>query len=128
MKYIIGIDIGTSATKSVLFDPEGNVICQASKEYPLYQPQNGWAEQDPEDWWQATKETLTELLKAAPCAQIAGIGLSGQMHGLVLLDEAGEPIRKSIIWCDTRTTRQCRDIEEIIGRDRLIEITANPAL
>lgn len=128
MKYLIGIDIGTSGTKSVLFDTQGNVIASELVEYPLYQPQNGWAEQDPEDWWQAVCKTLNVITASAIDGEICGIGLSGQMHGLVMLDECGEVIRNSIIWCDGRTVAECEEIEEIIGHDRLIEITANPAL
>ena len=127
MKYIIGIDIGTSGTKSVLFDLSGNVIASATAEYPLYQPQNGWAEQDPEDWWQAVRTTLKEIAPKA-AGEIAGIGLSGQMHSLVLLDRNNTVLRPAILWCDQRTGAQCEKIEAIIGRERLIQITANPAL
>lgn len=128
MKYLIGVDIGTSGTKSVLFDTDGNVIASALEEYPMYQPQNGWAEQDPKDWWNAVCKTLKEITESAKDGEICGIGLSGQMHGLVMLDGNGDVIRNSIIWCDGRTTEECKEIEEIIGHDRLIEITANPAL
>ncbi len=127
-KYILGIDVGTSGTKSALFDISGKVIASAFAEYPLYQPSNGWAEQNPEDWWRAVCETLSELTKKVSSDKIAGIGLTGQMHGLVMLDGGGAVLRNSIIWCDTRTAAQCEEIESIIGRDRLVEITANPAL
>ena len=128
MKYLIGIDIGTSGTKSVLFDLEGNVIASELVEYPLYQPQNGWAEQDPEDWWQAVVKSLKAITPAAENGEICGIGLSGQMHGLVMLDGDGEVIRNSIIWCDGRTVAECEEIEEIIGHEKVVDITANPAL
>jgi len=128
VKYLIGIDIGTSGTKTVLFDTDGNVINSNTVEYPLYQPQNGWAEQEPTDWWNATVDTLKVVMKDIDSTQIAGIGLSGQMHGLVMLDEDGEVIRKSIIWCDGRTAKECEEITSKVGADRLIEITANPAL
>lgn len=128
VKYIIGIDIGTSGTKSVLFDLHGNVVSSALEEYPLYQPQNGWAEQDPEDWWIAVCKTLKAILPYATNGEIGGIGLSGQMHGLVLLDSQNQVLRKAILWCDGRTGKQCRDMERILGHERLIEITANPAL
>lgn len=128
MEYLIGIDIGTSGTKSVLFDTKGNVISSALEEYPLYQPQNGWAEQNPTDWWQAVCKTLNVITKAANNGKIVGVGLSGQMHGLVMLDENNEVIRNAIIWCDTRTSKECREIEDIVGRKRLIEITGNPCL
>lgn len=130
MEYLIGIDIGTSATKTVLFDEQCNVICTASKEYPMYQPQNGWAEQKPEDWWQAVVDTLKEITAKSnvPKESIKGIGLSGQMHGLVLLDKNNQVIRPSIIWCDQRTSAECEEITNKIGAQKLIEITANPAL
>ena len=128
MKYLIGIDVGTSGTKSVLFDVEGNEIASCTEEYPLYQPKNGWAEQKPEDWWNAVCKTLNYLTSKAGDGEICGIGISGQMHGLVMLDENNQVIRNSIIWCDGRTTEECREIERIIGRDRLMEITCNPAL
>jgi len=127
---ILGVDLGTSATKTVLFDIKGTVIASASREYPLYQPQMGWAEQDPADWANATLETIAEVVKTSGVnpADILGMGLSGQMHGMVLLDKAGKVLRPAIIWCDQRTQRQCDEITEIIGKERLIEITANPAL
>ena len=128
MKYVIGIDIGTSGTKSALFDLDGHVIASATAEYPLYQPQNGWAEQDPEDWWQAVKTTLSAITEKATDGEIVGVGLSGQMHGLVMLDEKGEVIRRAILWCDGRSTAECADIENAVGRERLIDITANPAI
>lgn len=128
MKYLIGIDIGTSGTKSVLFDTEGNTVASATAEYPMRQPQNGWAEQDPEDWWQATAKTLKEITAYAADGEIAGLGLSGQMHSLVLLDEKNRVIRPAILWCDQRTGAECAEIEAAVGRNRLIEITANPAL
>ena len=130
MNYLIGIDLGTSGTKTVLFDQDGNVAGSAMVEYPLYQPQNGWAEQDPADWWNAAAATIRRVMDESGVAPeaVKGVGLSGQMHGLVMLDEAGEPLRKSIIWCDGRTSRECAEITERVGRQRLIEITANPAL
>lgn len=130
MKYLIGIDIGTSATKTVLFDDKCNVITSASQEYPLYQPHNGWAEQKPEDWYDAVINTLKTVVEKSKVNSndITGIGLSGQMHGLVMLDENNNVIRPSIIWCDQRTAKECEEITEIVGAERLIEITANPAL
>lgn len=128
MKYLIGIDVGTSGTKSVLFDTQGNVIASATAEYPMYQPNNGWAEQDPADWWNGVCQTLKTLSAKTAGGEIVGIGLSGQMHSLVLLDKDNQVIRPAILWCDQRTSAQCDKIEAIIGRDRLVEITANPAL
>jgi xylulokinase len=130
MKYLLGIDIGTSGTKTVLFTQTCEVVASDSAEYPLYQPQNGYAEQDPSDWWNATVSTIKGVLQKSgiDSASIAGIGLSGQMHGLVMLDENGEVLRRSIIWCDQRTAKECEEITARVGKDRLIEITANPAL
>ena len=130
MNYLIGIDVGTSATKTVLFDEEGTVIASASKEYGMIQPQNGWAEQNPGDWKNAVLETLSEVRERSgvPAGAIKGIGLSGQMHGLVMLDADNEVIRPSIIWCDQRTGREVEDMLEIMPRERWIEITANPPL
>jgi len=128
MKYLIGIDVGTSGTKSVLFDLDGNAVASATAEYPLFQPQNGWAEQNPDDWWEAACKTLREITAKAGDGEIVGIGLSGQMHSLVLLDERNEVIRPAILWCDGRTAEECAEIEALVGREKLVEITANPAL
>ncbi len=130
MKYLLGIDIGTSATKTVLFDEAFQVIASASQEYPMYQPHNGWAEQRAEDWRDAVLKTIGDVVKTSGVSSedIAGIGLSGQMHGLVMLDEQNEVIRPSIIWCDQRTAKECEEITQKVGAQRLIEITANPAL
>jgi len=130
MQYLIGIDIGTSGTKAVLFDLAGNTVADALIEYPLYQPKNGWAEQDPEDWWNATVEAIRAIVSTAGAKpeEILGVGLSGQMHGLVMLDEADRVIRRSIIWCDQRTAAEAAQITDLVGADKLIEITANPAL
>lgn len=130
MKYVIGIDLGTSGTKTVLFDEYGKNIASDTVEYPMYQPQNGWAEQDPLDWWNAAVQTIKNMIAVSGVSgeDIVGIGISGQMHGLVMLDQDNQVIRPSIIWCDQRTAAECRDIEQAVGRERLIEITANPAL
>ncbi len=127
-KYLVGIDVGTSGTKCVLFDLEGNALASCTEEYPMYQPHNGWAEQNPEDWWDAAKKALSTISKSVKDGEIVGIGLSGQMHSLVLLDKNNKVIRPAILWCDQRTAKECEEIESIIGHDRLIEITANPAL
>ncbi len=130
MKYAIGVDIGTSGTKSVLFDEKGTVIASASQEYPLYQEKNGYAEQEPSDWYNASINTIKKIISESGVSadDICGVGISGQMHGLVMLDENNEVIRKSIIWCDQRTAKECEEITEKVGKERLIEITANPAL
>jgi len=130
MAYLLGIDIGTSGTKTVLFDTHGNSIASALEEYPLYQPHTGWAEQNPEDWWNATVHTIQSVLAKSgiKANEIKGIGLSGQMHGLVLLDKENKVLRPAIIWCDQRTSKECEQITELVGKEKLIQITANPAL
>lgn len=130
MAFLLGIDIGTSGTKTVLFDESGKTVASAVSEYLMYQPQIGWAEQDPEDWWRAVCITVREVISksGADPSLISGVGLSGQMHGMVLLDKDNNVLRRSIIWCDQRTSLECEQITSLIGRERLIEITANPAL
>jgi xylulokinase len=128
--YLIGIDLGTSGTKTILFDALGNIIASESAEYPLYQPKNGWAEQDADDWIDAGFKTVKAVIEKSGISpgDIAGVGISGQMHGLVMLDGEGRTLRKSIIWCDQRTAKECREITERVGAKKLIDITANPAL
>lgn len=130
MRYVIGIDLGTSGTKTVLFDEGGNVVASSTVEYPMYQPQNGYAEQDPADWYNAAVSTIKTVVtkSGVNSSDIAGVGLSGQMHGLVMLDENCEVIRRSIIWCDQRTEKEVEEMNAKIGREKLIKITANPAL
>ncbi|MGN1099539.1 MAG: xylulokinase [Christensenellales bacterium] len=129
MQYLLGIDIGTSGTKTVIFDTAGRTIAGATFEYGLSQPKIGWAEQNPEDWYEATVKGISSAIgkSGIRAEDIVGIGLSGQMHGLVMLDENDEVIRPAIIWCDQRTQKQCDYITDVMG-SRLIEITANPAL
>jgi len=105
-------------------------LASSTVEYPLYQPENGWAEQEPLDWWNAVKSTVSKVISdsGVVAEEIKGIGLSGQMHGLVMLDKDNNVLRPSIIWCDQRTAKECEEIEAKVGRERLIEITANPAL
>ncbi len=124
---LIGIDIGTGGVKGILISPDGKVIAKAIATYPLYTPKPGWSEQWPGDWWTATISVLRELAKKAP-DKIAGIGLTGQMHGAVFLDEKKEIIRPAILWNDARTGRECQEIEELVGRENLRRITGNPAL
>lgn len=130
MACLIGVDLGTSGTKTVLFDENGTVLASATVEYPLYQPKNGYAEQEPDDWWNATVETIRAVLVKSGIdkTEVKSIGLSGQMHGLVMLDKEGKVIRRSIIWADQRTSAECDEITAKVGKERLIEITANPAL
>ncbi|HBH94678.1 MAG TPA: xylulokinase [Ruminococcaceae bacterium] len=130
MAYILGVDIGTSGTKTVLFTEDGTPVSSATYEYPLYTPRNGYAEQEPLDWWNAVVNGIKQVINesgAAP-SEIKGVGLSGQMHGLVMLDGDNKVIRRSIIWCDQRTAREVVEITEKVGHERLIEITANPAI
>lgn len=130
MNYIIGIDLGTSGTKTVLFNEAGRSLASSTVEYPLHQPKNGWAEQAPADWWDAVCKTTRAVISESgvDAAQIKGVGISGQMHGLVMLDKDGQVIRESILWCDGRTGEQCREISRLVGAQRLIDISANPAL
>lgn len=130
MELLLGIDLGTSGTKAVLFDSGGRRVAGHTVEYPLYQPKNGWAEQDPEDWWRAVQETVRTVLakSGARPEDIRGVGIAGQMHGLVMLDGHGQVLRKAILWCDGRTQPQCDQITELVGREKLLSITANPAL
>ncbi len=125
---LIGVDVGTSATKVVAFDICGNVLAEHYEEYPLYQPHGGWAEQEPADWANAAIAGLSAVIKALPEITVVGIGISGQMHGLVMLDENMNPIRRSIIWCDQRTVKECDEITQKVGEERLFEITCSPAL
>jgi len=129
-KYLLGIDIGTSGTKTVLFNLDGTAAASETVEYPLYQPQNGWAEQDPADWWDASVKGIRAVLMKAGCsgADVAAVGLSGQMHGLVMLDRDGHVLRPSIIWCDQRTQAECDELNRTVGEKRMIEITANPPM
>ena len=130
MAYVIGIDIGTSGTKTVLFTEAGAVVASVTAEYPMYQPENGWAEQEPEDWWNAVCVTCKAVLAKSGVVpgEIKGIGLSGQMHGLVMLDGEGNVLRRAILWCDQRTGKECEEMTQILTREKLISITANPAL
>ena len=128
MKYCIGIDVGTSGTKTLLMDQTGLVLKTATAEYPMSQPKNGWAEQASELWWDAAVETLSKVLAGVNAADVVSVGLSGQMHGLVLLDENDAVLRPAILWCDQRTGAEVDDLNRIIGKDRILEITANPAL
>ncbi|GGG17480.1 xylulokinase [Paenibacillus abyssi] len=129
MSYVVGIDLGTSAVKALLVDRDGNVKAEASRSYPLVHKHSGWSEQQPEDWVEGTIDALAELVSGlgSSADQIEGISFSGQMHGLVLLDGQGRPVRNAILWNDTRTTQQCREIDRVLG-GRLLEITRNPAL
>ena len=126
-KLFIGIDLGTSAVKLLLVDEKGTIHKEVNREYPLYFPQPGWSEQDPADWWAACVDGMRELLAGADASAVAGIGCGGQMHGLVVLDEKDEVIRKAILWNDGRTQEEVDFLNEGVGRDRLSALTANIA-
>jgi len=123
VRLLAGIDVGTTGVKAIAITPEGDVVGRAERSYPLSTPRPGWSEQDPEDWWRASEAALAEL-----GGDFAGIGLSGQMHGLVVLDAEDRVIRPAILWNDQRTAAECAEIEERIGLARLIELTGNRAL
>jgi xylulokinase len=123
---LVGIDVGTSAVKGLAIDGDGAVLARAETSYPLSTPAPGWAEQDPELWWTATEAVLGRL--AAAAGPPAGIGLSGQMHGLVALDRQDRVLRPAILWNDQRTGAECREIEQRLGRSQLIALTGNRAL
>jgi len=130
MAYLLGIDVATTGTKALLIDEKGNVVASATKEYPLSIPRPLWSEQDPSDWWEGTVVSIRELLEASAVdpAAIIGVGLTGQMHGLVLLDRRGQVLRPAILWNDQRTGSQCEWITETVGFERLLEWTGNLAL
>lgn len=130
MKYVIGVDLGTSAVKILLVNETGEVVQEISKDYALIQERTGYSEQDPKAWVDQTVAGLSDLLQGfqGDTEDIEGISFSGQMHGLVLLDENNEVLRNAILWNDTRTSAQCRQIYDVIGEERLLSITKNPAL
>jgi xylulokinase len=129
--WLLGMDVGTGGTRAVVVDGEGKLIAGASSEHePFKTAHPGWAEQDPGDWWRAAQASIRMVLAAVPEPHepIAAIGLTGQMHGAVMLDENGAVLRPALIWCDTRTQPECDWLTEKIGYERLIELTCNPAL
>jgi len=131
MKVLLGLDIGTSATKALLCDQNGKVLATASVEHPIYTPRPGWSEQNPRDWWKSSVEAIRLVCRKARVRpeRIEGIGLSGQMHGSVFVDRAGKPLRRAILWNDQRTAEQCEQIESAAGgRRALIRMVNNPAL
>lgn len=121
----IGVDLGTSAVKLLLMDENGKIKKTVSREYPLYFPHPGWSEQKPEDWYIQSMDGLKELLKDEKKEEVAGISFGGQMHGLVLLDENDEVIRPALLWNDGRTYEECDYLNNVIGKDKLSEYTAN---
>ncbi len=129
-QYLIGIDIGTTGCKTLLVDDLGRVVGRASRAYPLFTPKPGWSEQGPEDWWRATKHAIKELLRGfRQINEIKAMGLCGQMHGLVILDQNSRILRPAILWNDQRTEKQCEEIHERVGGiERLLSLTNNRML
>nr|MBA2345655.1 xylulokinase [Rubrobacter sp.] len=128
MSILLGLDVGTGGARALAVDAEsGEILAEASAEYPLHSPHPGWSEQNPEDWWRASKEVLGRAANEAG-GDVAGIGLTGQMHGSVFLDSSDEIIRPALLWNDQRTGEQCRKITDSVGEERLISISGNPAI
>ncbi|MEM1606647.1 MAG: xylulokinase [Candidatus Bathyarchaeia archaeon] len=125
--YLMGIDIGTSSTKVLIIDHLGKTIAKSSMEYPVKSPLEGYAEQDPEAWWTATKVSVRRALKEAGVkgSDISAVGFSGQMHGTVILGKNGEPLRDAIIWLDKRSLNECDEIYKKIGREKVLKIVSN---
>ncbi len=128
---MLGLDVGTGGSRAVIVDEDGSVTATATEAHAAFDsPRTGWAEQHPADWWRASRAAIRAVLAAGATApgDIRAVGLSGQMHGAVLLDAAGEVVRPALIWCDQRTDAQCRRLTDEVGAARLIELVANPAL
>jgi len=131
MSVLLGIDVGTSGTKTLAIDAKGRILASATETYPCYVPKPLWSEQDPDDWWAATVNSIRRVVKAARLkpADVSAIGLSGQMHGSVFLDRRDKVLRRAILWNDQRTAAECEEIEQRVGgRRKLIRLVANPAL
>jgi xylulokinase len=130
-RYVLGIDVGTGGTRALIANSSGRVVASATEEHaPFASPHAGWAEQHPDDWWRAAQLAIRNALRRAALqgGQIASVGLSGQMHGAVMLDATGNVVRPALIWCDVRTQKQCDELNQRIGSARLIQLTCNPAL
>ena len=124
MATLIGVDVGTSGTRALAVTTEGELVAEATRPHDLLTPRPGWTEQDPEQWWEATRAVLAEVARD----DVVGLGLTGQMHGSVFLDDAGAVIRPALLWNDQRTARECDEITERVGEQRLLELAGNPAL
>jgi xylulokinase len=131
MSIYLGIDIGTSGTKTLAMNERGKILAQALSTYPCYHPKPLWSEQDPDDWWDGTVKSVRAVVKKAKLKphDVRAIGLSGQMHGSVFLDKQNRVVRRALLWNDQRTAAECQEIEKRAGgRKKLIEMVANPAL
>jgi len=129
--YSLGLDVGTGGTRAIIFGEDDAIISSATREHqPFVSPHDGWAEQHPEDWWSAAADAVRDCITKAELdsQDIVCVGLAGQMHGAVLLDEDDQVLRPAIIWCDQRTQQECDWLNQVVGRERLIELTCNPAL
>ena len=121
---VLGLDVGTGGSRAVLVDGHGRILAAATEPHaPFASPRTGWAEQHPDDWWRASQRAIQAVLAGGrtAAADVEALGLSGQMHGAVLLDAAGDVVRPALIWCDQRTDAQCRWLTGTIGAERLIE-------
>jgi xylulokinase len=128
--YFLGIDTSTTSSKALLIDEKGDVIAVASNPHTLQTPKPLWSEQDPREWWDAVAASIKSVLEKAGISgeRVGAVGLTGQMHGLILLDDAGNVLRPAILWNDQRTQSQCDEIHRIIGKEKFIRITGNVAL
>jgi xylulokinase len=130
-RYVLGVDVGTGGTRALVIDEAGQIVNSATEEHaPFATPHSGWAEQHPDDWWRAAQLAIRKVLTLHGLAghHIACVGFSGQMHGAVMLDAAGNVVRPALIWCDVRTQKQCNEVNQRIGAAKLIQLTCNPAL
>ncbi len=130
MPYFLGLDVGTTGCKALLVSADGAVAAECTSEYPLLTPRPLWSEQRPDDWWSAAGRSVRGVLEQAGAApgDVAAVGLTGQMHGLVLLDSGGKPLRDAILWNDQRSGAECQKIHDEVGLDTVIRITGKPAL
>ncbi len=129
--YVLGIDVGTGGTRAVIMDDRGGIVVSATAEHePFASPKIGWAEQQPQDWWRAARLAVRQAIAQGKLQkeQIACVGFSGQMHGAVMLDDSDQVVRPALIWCDVRTEKQCQELSQQIGFERLIQLTCNPPL
>lgn len=130
MPYLLGLDIGTSGAKALLCDEQGRTLATSTAEYPLLTPFPLWSEQDPAEWWRGARQAIRDVIARSGVnnSDIVGLGLTGQMHGAVFLDQQGEVVRPALLWNDQRTAAECAEITERVGAARLIELAGNPAL